>query len=148
MSNICFENLFCFSVDKYMFGCYNHYRINVRNKCSKGRYMKSYISNKKTLIISIFAIIFTVVILSFILLNNTAKAEDNIKISLSFETVKLSEGDTIWDYACSFCNYDYFTITEYIKRVESINEINADFVKAGDIVSFPIYTASSHTLNN
>lgn len=91
-------------------------------------------------IISIICI-FTIVIM-FSVLTKTVFASSNNKEVLNnktFISLKIEEGDTLWNIAQRYITKDYRNINEYIKEIKKTNNLSTDTIHEGGYIIVPYY---------
>lgn len=56
-----------------------------------------------------------------------------------FKSVQVEENETVWDIASEYYSDEYDSFDDYIAEIESINSIDADYVKSGCYIVVPYY---------
>ena len=72
----------------------------------------------------------------------TSYAESEIdNVSFKYYTdIEVEYGDSLWSIAQEYCDSHYGSIFEYMNEVRSINHINGDIIKEGQLLVVPYYS--------
>lgn len=96
----------------------------------------------------IFAILFCIMLVSFVLGSVIVKGQSKRHASASdtyFTNITVDEGDTLWSIAQANIDYDYYdSIYDYMEQLKDINNLTTDDINAGDNMIVIYYADSVH----
>ncbi len=100
---------------------------------------------KRTHIISAISIIKILIITLFIFVlfniakNVKAAVPENSGNNFICTSVKIGEGDTLWDIAEEYYTEDYRDINSYIEEIKQTNSLRSDVIHEGNYLVIPHY---------
>lgn len=96
----------------------------------------------------IFAVIFVIMFISFILGSVIVKGQSRRHAASSdtyFTNITVSEGDTLWSIAEDYIDYDYCdSVYDYMDQLKTINNLTSDDIQAGDNMIIVYYQDAQH----
>ena len=96
----------------------------------------------------IFAILFCIMLISFVLGSVIVKGQSKRHASASdtyFTNITVDDGDTLWSIAQANIDYDYYdSIYDYMEQLKDINNLTTDDIHAGDSMIVVYYADSVH----
>ena len=96
------------------------------------RYRVTNIKRFKTFV---FLSVLTISVILFLTLSSFTKAYSTEIIT--YDTVYVESGDTLWEIASSYDNH--LRIDEFIYKIQKLNNINNGEIYPGDTLLIPIY---------
>lgn len=91
---------------------------------------------------SIAFIIILIILVAGKITGNSLKAEASLDGSYVYETVIIEDGDTLWSIAQANHNSYAGSLEEYINEIKVVNNLNSDFIEAGEYLILPLYQGS------
>jgi len=103
--------------------------------------------NKKTsntfnirILIVLAAFAFVVTCTVIFMNPSKAVANNNKQIHISYDSVLIEPGDTIWSIAEDHLNSEWGTVSDYVYKIMKVNDMKSDIIYAGNYIIVPIYT--------
>ena len=88
-----------------------------------------------TLLLMLVVLLFFIILFSQLSSNTIIGSKD---IEVSYISVKVLEGDTLWDLGNEFVDQDYYTLEEYIHKIISINGLKSEIIYPGQRLTMPV----------
>lgn len=71
---------------------------------------------------------------------SNSKASDN-KNYKYYTSVEVKKGDTLWDIASEYVTEEYSSYHEYVDEVKALNGLRSDYIRSGQSLVVPYYSA-------
>ncbi|MCI5741455.1 MAG: LysM peptidoglycan-binding domain-containing protein [Lachnospiraceae bacterium] len=119
-----------------------------RNKVQNKKYSNRRKSRRQSVISAKLAVaLFTfVLVLGGVLLGSSlsgsreSKASDEAQNCKYYTSVRIEEGDSLWDIAGEYMTEEYENKTAYIAEVKELNQLGDDEIHTGEYLVVPYYS--------
>lgn len=98
------------------------------------------ILEKRSLILIFLSLLTILLILLFLLFPiKTAYADQNMEQNLTYRSIEIKAGDSLWSIASRYNNNTDLSVKEYIDKIVSCNSLSNTNIKAGCYLIIPYY---------
>ncbi len=118
--------------------------MNIKSYNSKIKYFgKSKTSKFILILLSIILVILIALYFNY----DRVSADDSSNRKKEFVSIKIEQGDTLWDIAKEYISEEYNDINEYIEEIKASNGLYEDTIHEGRFLIVPYY-ASEDLVDN
>ena len=87
----------------------------------------------------ILAVLFVAVLMVFVFTAKKNKAYGNTDAEKTCISIRIQEGDTLWEIASVYYTPECGSMKEYIKEIKQTNSLKSDSIHAGNYLLIPYY---------
>lgn len=103
----------------------------------------------KSLVYNIVIIVLSLLIVALMGLSfnsDNVSADNNANHSKQVVSIRIEQGDTLWDIAKEYMTKECSDINEYIKEIKLSNGLQTDTIHEGRYLIVPYYTDSTNNI--
>lgn len=98
-----------------------------------------HLMQKKPLLALLGISLFTILIISFLLLPTDVTAQKLHNSGKEIVSVQINKGDTLWSIAGRYITEEYKDMNDYIKEIKKTNGLTSDTIHEGGYIVVPYY---------
>ena len=87
----------------------------------------------------ISAVLLAAVLMVFVCTAKKNKAYGNTEAEKTCISIRIQEGDTLWDIASEYYTPECGSMKDYIKEIKQTNSLKSDSIHAGNYLLIPYY---------
>lgn len=134
--------MFVFFVDKRMFVLYTCFKLikHLFELALGGIFMNKRVFNPYLTRLITLGAVLVIALIIVIAGNSVASAQSSTpEKTKMYMSIDIKDGDTLWDIAEEYADPAYYTISEYVEELKSMNGLNRDTIHAGNSLVIAYY---------